>query len=102
MNRDELFAAIVAAGPGRDDTVYIERRGDAYDWRMVAVDGAILESTEPAAGPDVWMSFSADWPLDDPARLQTFFEDLVAELESMAGGADRCRWPLDEPWPHSH
>jgi hypothetical protein len=31
-----------------------------------------------------------------------FFDDLLAELESMAGAADRCRWPVDEPWPHQH
>ena len=52
--------------------------------------------------PDVWMSFSADWPVDDPERLRAFFDDVMAELESMAGGPDRCRWPIDEPWPHSH
>jgi len=24
-------------------------------------------------------------------------------MEAMAGGfPDRCRWPLDEPWPHMH
>ena len=52
----------------------------------------------PQQSPDVWMSFSATWPLDDPARLQAFFNDLLAELESMADTADRCRWPVDEPW----
>jgi hypothetical protein len=35
MTRDELFASIVAAGPGRDDLVYLERRGDSYDWRFL-------------------------------------------------------------------
>ena len=48
------------------------------------------------------MTFSADWPVDDPERLRAFFDDVMAELESMAGGPDRCRWPIDEPWPHSH
>ena len=37
MTRDELFASIVAAGPGRDDLVYLERRGDSYDWRFLTV-----------------------------------------------------------------
>jgi len=23
---------------------------------------------------------------------------LLAETESMLGGADRCRWPLDQPY----
>ena len=52
MTRDELFASIVAAGPGRDDLVYLERRGDSYDWRFVTV----AETRSAAAAPDVWMS----------------------------------------------
>lgn len=98
MTRDELFASIVAARPGRDDLVYLERRGDAYAWQLVAAD------TVPPANtaPEVWMSFSAAWPLDEPARMRAFFDDLLAELESMADTADRCRWPVDEPWPHRH
>ena len=55
-----------------------------------------------AGGPDVWMSFSAAWPVVDSARMRAFFDDLLAELESMADSSDRCRWPLDEPWPHVH
>jgi hypothetical protein len=98
MNRDELLTSIVAARPGRDDLVYLQRRGDAYDWQLVAVD----TSPSMSSSPDVWMSFSADWPVDDPERLRAFFDDVLAELESMAGGPDRCRWPIDEPWPHSH
>jgi hypothetical protein len=98
VTRDELFASIVAAGPGRDDLVYLERSGDAYHWRMVT--GAEMPSS--ATAPDVWMSLTADWPLDEPARLRAFFDDLLAELESMADTADRCRWPIDEPWPHHH
>lgn len=99
MTRDELFASIVAAGPGRDDLVYLERRGDSYDWRVVTA----AETPATAPTPDVWMSISAAWPLDEPKRLRVFFDDLLAELESMADTADRCRWPIDEPWPdHAH
>jgi hypothetical protein len=47
------------------------------------------------------MSFCAAWP-DDPERLRAFFDDLLAELESMVAPADRCRWPADQPWPHFH
>jgi hypothetical protein len=47
------------------------------------------------------MSFSVAWPVEAD-RLRPFFDDLLAELESMAAGADRCRWPVDEPWPHFH
>jgi hypothetical protein len=91
MTRDELFASIVAAGPGRDDLV--------YNWRILTA----VETRVAAAAPDVWMSISAAWPLDQPARLRAFFDDLLAELESMADTADRCRWPIDDPWPdHAH
>ena len=34
MTRDQLFALIVVAGPDRGDVVYLERRGDSYDWRI--------------------------------------------------------------------
>ena len=106
MNREELFTSIVAARPGRDDIVYLERRGDEYDWQMMPVGavGGVAVDASPSAdpGPDVWMSFSATWPVDDPERLRAFFDDLMAELESMADKTDRCRWPIDEPWPHSH
>ena len=27
---------------------------------------------------------------------------LLAEMESMCGGADRYRWPLDQPYPPGH
>ncbi|RDH79526.1 hypothetical protein DVS77_04670 [Mycolicibacterium moriokaense] len=82
--------------------MYLERRGSSYNWRLVPV--GLSDSAAPAAGaePDVWMTLSTAWPFDEPDRLAAFFADLIAELESMAGGADRCRWPLDEPWPHGH
>ena len=88
MNRQELFASIVAARPGREDTVYLERRGDSYSWRIVPLDAVVTET--PSDDPDVWMCFSATWP-EDPTRMRAFFDDLLAELESMASRADRCR-----------
>ncbi|MDT5095164.1 MAG: putative dimethyl sulfoxide reductase chaperone [Mycobacterium sp.] len=101
MDREQLFASIVAACPDRDDVVYLERRGGSYAWRLI--DNGDLNADIPAgSGPEVWMSFSAAWPVDDAARMRTFFDDLLAELESMADQSDRCRWPLDEPWPHGH
>ena len=101
MNLQELFTSIAAARPGRDDFVYLERRGSEYDWQMMASDSP--DAAPPARqDPDVWMSFSAAWPVDDPDALRAFLDDVIAELESMAGGADRCRWPVDEPWPHFH
>ena len=101
MNREELLTSIAATRPGRDDTVYLERRGNEYDWQLVPA-GANTGWPSADASPDVWMSFSAAWPVDDPDRLRMFFDDVIAELESMAGGADRCRWPIDRPWPHFH
>jgi hypothetical protein len=100
MNREQLFASIVAACPGRDDLVYLERQGDQYQWRMVPAGAAVVNV--PTSVPDVWMSFSAAWPVEEPGRMRAFFDDLLAELESMADTADRCRWPIDEPWPHFH
>ncbi|MDT5255155.1 MAG: putative dimethyl sulfoxide reductase chaperone [Mycobacterium sp.] len=98
---DELFASIEANRPGRDDVVYLERRGDDYAWRIVPPGGAITPITEAGPEPDAWMSFSVSWP-SDPHRLRALFDDLLAELESMVDRTDRCRWPVDEPWPHSH
>jgi hypothetical protein len=102
MDREQLFASIVAACPGRDDLVYLERQGDQYQWRVVPADDAIVDLPTSGDGPDVWMSFSAALPVGNPERMRAFFDDLLAELESMADPADRCRWPIDEPWPHFH
>ena len=105
MKRDKLFASIEALieanRPGRDDIAYLERRGEEYDWRMVGTDGALIPGTRGKPEPDAWMSFCAAWP-DDPERLRAFFDDLLAELESMVAPADRCRWPAGQPWPHFH
>ena len=101
MNREELLTSIAATRPGRDDTVYLERRGTEYEWLLMPA-GAKSQWPLIDASPDVWMSFSAAWPVDDPDGLRMFFDDVIAELESMAGGADRCRWPIDRPWPHLH
>jgi hypothetical protein len=108
VNVDELFASfealIEADRPGRDDVVYLARRGDDYDWWIVRPDDATEARTQPAGKepePDTWMSFSATWP-EGREGLRAFFADLLAELESMATRADRCRWPVGEPWPHVH
>ena len=96
MNREELFASIVAARPDRDDTVYLERRGDSYTWRIVPRDDVVIEA--PSDHPDAWTCFCAHWP-DDPSRTRLFFDDLLAELESLADRTDRCRWPLPAARP---
>jgi hypothetical protein len=110
VNVDELFASfevlIEADRPGRDDVVYLARRSDDYDWWIVRPDDATGTTGDPSPQPgnpepDTWISFSASWPTDREG-LRAFFGDLLAELESMATRADRCRWPIGEPWPHFH
>ena len=75
-----LLASIVAARPGRGDIVYLERHGDEYDWRLVTETAPSTTTT-----PDVWMSFSAAWPLDDQARLQAFFDRMPAATRRGGG-----------------
>ncbi len=99
MNVAELYASLAQAPPSPADTVYVERRGTEYSWHRVGPDGA---PTQPRLDADVWMYFSGAWPREDPAASQAFCADMLAEMESMAGGDDRCRWPLDQPWPHLH
>jgi hypothetical protein len=48
------------------------------------------------------MFYSGPWPAGPPSEVVPFVEDLLAEMESMCGGADRCRWPLDQPYPVRH
>lgn len=101
MNRAELFADLTATRPESGELVYIERRGEDYQWSRTDPGGSVA----PPAGtfPDAWMYYSGSWPFDQPEKLPAFFEDLLAELESMTGGGpDRCRWSPDDPWPHSH
>lgn len=99
MDRAELFASLALAPPSADDIVYVERRGTEYSWHPMTAGARPPAS---AAGADVWMYFSGAWPHDDPTGTEAFCQDMLAEMESMAGGADRCRWPLDQPWPHLH
>ncbi len=99
MDRNELIASVLAARPSPGEMVYVERRGDEYAWHGVR-DAAGFAVASPGVGyPDAWMWFSGNWPVDDPTRLGAFVDDLLAEMESAVGGSDRCRWPLDAPWP---
>ncbi len=102
MTRDRLFADIATARPEHGELIYVERRGGEYAWSRVGVDGA-PEDTPSAIG-DVWMFYEVQWRLDDPDSLRPFFDDLLEEMESMITGkdVDRCRWPVDDLWPHRH
>ena len=103
MTREELFDALRAAHPADDDPVYLQRSGEDYAWSHVQAGADMFDARPGAAAlPDAWLYYSGRWPNGDTGRWRAFFEDLLAEMEAMAGGADRCRWPLDDPWPHSH
>ena len=96
MTREELSDALRAMHLDEGESLYLERRGEEYSW----AEGNGLEGA--ATLPDAWMSFTGRWPADDDEAWRAFFADLIAELESMTGNADRCRWPLDDPWSHHH
>jgi hypothetical protein len=105
LTREELFSEILAARPGGNDLVYIERRGEDYGWNRVNL-GTDMPAARPNSStlPDAWIYYSGWWPFENEGidRWHAFFDDLLAEMESMADGTDRCRWPFDEPWPHGH
>ena len=52
------------------------------------------------------MRFMPHTDSDVASMLETIgakhLDDLIAEMDSMSGGADRCRWPLDQPYPVRH
>jgi len=96
VTRDELSDALRALALDEGESLYIERRGEEYGWS----EGNGLESADTL--PDAWMSYTGKWPVADDEAWRAFFSDLIAEVESMTGNADRCRWPLDDPWSHHH
>lgn len=105
MTREELISNIEAARPSGDDVVYVERRGEEYAWKRTPLGAAAsADGLGGEARPDVWIYYTGQWPSGDGDSRQwrLFLDDLLDEMESMAGGFDRCRWPLDEPWPHGH
>jgi hypothetical protein len=104
MDRAQLLAQITEAGPGPQDAVLLERRGDDYRWTRLepGVAPDLSWGQRPESSPDAWIFYTGPWPAGRPADLPAFLEDLLAEMESMCGGADRCRWPLDQPYPVRH
>ena len=68
-----------------------------------------IKSGEPMVGeidgafPDAWMFSTIPWPRGSDEKTQrAFFDDLVAEVETMADGVDRCRWEFDDPYGYRH
>jgi len=101
MDRERLFSEIVAAKPGEGDVVYVERRGEDYSLRVTPPEVGLDAGSD--VFPDVWVYWTGVWPQAGSERQRLVFDDLLAEMESMGGGSpDRCRWSLDDPWPHLH
>ena len=100
MNKSELVAELMADLPEPGELVSIERRGDRYAWRRTDADTLVIGPDDGAVLPDAWIHYHGPLPTRDPDTVSAFFDDLFAEMEP--GGADRCRWSLDDPWPHWH
>jgi hypothetical protein len=103
MDRVRLLAEIATAQAKPDNVLYLERHGQDYRWRFLDASdlrAATTQGEEP--GPDAWMFYSGPWPAHQRDDLAEFLDELLAEMESMCGGADRCRWPLDQPYPLRH
>jgi hypothetical protein len=94
MTPEQLSTELRTAAPVTGELIYLERCGDDYRWARGEV-----QST-PSDLPDAWMYFTGEWPIGEDDRWKAFFDDLIAELDSMAARGDRCRWSLDDPWPH--
>lgn len=102
VTEEEAFEAIVAARPGPEDMLFVGRRGKDYSCRVVTL-GEPMTPDVDGEFPDAWMFSNVAWPVDQDGDAQRrFFDDLVAEMETMAAGADRCRWEFDDPYGYRH
>lgn len=97
MTRDEFLDELGRLEVAEDDVVYLERRGDAYRWGF---EGPRNHRDDDVV-PDAWIYYTGRWPTSGLAR-GPFLDDLLSEMDSMVSSDDRCRWPLDDPWPHAH
>jgi hypothetical protein len=102
MDRAQLLAELAEGGTAPGDAVFVERRGEDYRWSRLPLGEMPILVPKERPGPDAWIVYSGPWPAERPDAMPAFLEDLLAEMESMCGGADRCRWPLDEPYPPRH
>lgn len=99
VDREQLLSTLLTADPQPGELVYVERRGDSYAWHRPS------DAEQPALPDqaDAWMYYSWQRPLGDHDTARAMLDDLLAEMESMTGcGPDRCRWPLDQPYPLRH
>jgi hypothetical protein len=97
------MAQLAAAEIGPGEIVYIERSGEDYRWSSPGPGAVAVPASRPGVPePDAWIFYSGRWPSARPGDMPAFLDDLLAEMDSMTGGADRCRWPLGQPYQHWH
>jgi hypothetical protein len=102
MTEDEVFEEIVASKPGPDEILFVGRSDKDYSWRIVPPGGSMIAEVDGVA-LSAWMFSTIAWPTgEDEDTQRAFFVDLVAEMETMADGADRCRWEFDDPYGYRH
>lgn len=102
MTEDEVFDAIVATKPAPEDILFVGRHGKEFAWRMIA-PGEPMTGEIDGTPLDAWMFTAVPWPIEaDVDDQRRFFDDLLAELETMADGPDRCRWEFDDPYGYRH
>jgi len=102
MDRTRLLTEILHLYPSPGETIYLERVDDDYHWHIVDPGAALPGPGSANQAPDAWIFYSGTWPSHDTERMAAHLDDLLAEMESMSGGAERCRWPLDQPYPLDH
>ena len=102
MTEEEVFEAILATKPGPDEILFVGRTGKEYSWRFIP-PGEPMSAEVDGVFLDCWMFSTVAWPRDaDMEAQRDFFDDWVAEMETMADGADRCRWEFDDPYGYRH
>ncbi len=102
MTEEEVYEAILAAKPGPEEILFVGRTGKEYAWRSVP-PGEPMSAEVDGVFLDAWMFSTVPWPVEaDEETQRAFFVDLVAEMETMADGADRCRWEFDDPYGYRH
>jgi hypothetical protein len=102
MDRAQLLHELRRNPPIPGQTVYLQRHGEDYDASLLDPGNPLPDPGGAPLPPDAWIFYSGPWPEGDLARASNHLEDLLAEMESMSGGAERCRWPLVQPYPLEH
>ncbi|MGI9018112.1 MAG: hypothetical protein ACR2HR_13575 [Euzebya sp.] len=102
MDRDTLITRLSTVALQPDQVLYLERRGEEYAFSVVGSEAALRPGDGTEAPLDSWIYYSGAWSTEDQDRFVALVDDLIDEMDSMSGGSDRCRWPLDQPYPQQH